>query len=82
MSKEWLKVLEEDLEVFKEKGVSVYTMPAAERAHWIAAPEGMREKQLTGFGEFGKKKRQIAQEANQKFPYRLAGMYGFSEKHP
>jgi TRAP-type C4-dicarboxylate transport system substrate-binding protein len=58
-----------DLKVFKEKGVTVYYLPKAERDKWAKKLEPYVEKQLSGFGELGQKVKKIADEVNKKYPY-------------
>lgn len=60
----------EDIKAFKGKGVTVYTVPPAERERWVKALTPYKEKQLASFGDFGNKIKQIADEANKKFPYK------------
>jgi TRAP-type C4-dicarboxylate transport system substrate-binding protein len=59
----------DDLKKMKEKGVTVYFLPPAERDRWVKALTPFKEKQLTSLGDFGGKVKQIADEANKKFPY-------------
>jgi TRAP-type C4-dicarboxylate transport system substrate-binding protein len=58
-----------DLKVFKEKGVTVYYLPKAERERWAKQLEPYKEKQLSSFGELGQKIKKIADEENKKYPY-------------
>jgi len=58
-----------DLKVFKEKGVSVYYLPKAERDKWAKQLEPYNEKQLSSFGELGRKVKAIADDINKKYPY-------------
>jgi TRAP-type C4-dicarboxylate transport system substrate-binding protein len=59
----------EDLKKMKEKGVTVYFLPPAERERWVKALTPFKDKQLSSLADFGAKVRQIADEANKKFPY-------------
>jgi TRAP-type transport system periplasmic protein len=71
LGKTFPKLVEEDMkELTAQKGVSFYFLPAAERERWVKATAAYRSKQLSSFGEFGTKVKQIADEANRKFPYR------------
>jgi len=58
-----------DLKVFKEKGVTVYYLPKAERDKWAKQLEPYKEKQFSSFGELGQKVKKIADELNKKYPY-------------
>jgi TRAP-type transport system periplasmic protein len=70
LGKMFVKLTEDDIKELTAKGVSFYWLPAAERDRWAKATAAYREKQLTSFGDFGAKVRQIADEANKKFPYK------------
>ena len=77
---EWMsKVLitelpDSDLKVFKEKKVTVYYLPKAERERWAKKLEPFKEKQLSSFGELGQKIKKIADDMNKKYPYTEKGM--------
>jgi TRAP-type C4-dicarboxylate transport system substrate-binding protein len=58
-----------DLKVFKEKGVTVYYLPKAERDKWAKQLEPYKEKQLSSFGDLGQKVKKIADDMNKKYPY-------------
>jgi TRAP-type transport system periplasmic protein len=60
---------DKDLAAFKQKGVTVYYLPKAEREKWAKKLEPYKEKQLSSFGELGQKMKKIADEVNKKFPY-------------
>ena len=60
---------EMDLKNLKERGVSVYYLPKAERDTWAKQPDPYVEKQLSSFGELGQKVKKIADEVNKKYPY-------------
>jgi TRAP-type C4-dicarboxylate transport system substrate-binding protein len=70
MHKIMVKLDAEDLKVFKDKGLTVYFVPPAERDRWVKALAAYKEKQLSSAGDFGAKIKQIADEANKKFPYK------------
>jgi TRAP-type C4-dicarboxylate transport system substrate-binding protein len=70
MHKIMTKLDADDLKAFKEKGVTVYSVPPTERDRWIKALAPYKEKQLSSFGDFGTKIKQIADDANKKFPYK------------
>ena len=61
---------QDDLKKMREKGVEIYTLPPTERERWVKALTPFKEKQLTSFGDFGQTIRQIADDANKKFPYK------------
>lgn len=61
---------EDDFKVMKQKGVTIYFLPAAERGKWVKATAAYREKQFTSLGDFGAKVRQIVEEANKRYPYK------------
>jgi TRAP-type C4-dicarboxylate transport system substrate-binding protein len=58
-----------DLKVFKEKGVTVYYLPKAERDKWAKQLDPYVGKQLSSFGELGQKVKKIADDMNKKYPY-------------
>jgi TRAP-type transport system periplasmic protein len=64
------KLVNDEIQELSKKGVTFYSLPTAEREKWAKATAAYREKQLTGFGDFGTKIRQAADEANKKFPYK------------
>jgi TRAP-type transport system periplasmic protein len=70
MHKIMVKLDADDLKVFKDKGVTVYSVPTAERDRWVKVLTPFKDKQLSSFGEFSTKIKQIADEANKKFPYK------------
>jgi TRAP-type transport system periplasmic protein len=69
MEDRFLKLTDEDLAYLKQKGKKVYALPKAEREKWVALLAPYRDKELAGFGDFGKKITQAADEANKRFPY-------------
>ena len=64
-----------DLKKYKEKGVTAYFVPKAERDKWENQVAPYKEKQLAGFGEFGQKVKKIADEANKSHPYSQRGLF-------
>lgn len=58
-----------DLKVFKDKGVSVYYLPKAERDKWAKQLQPYNDKQFSGFGDLGQKVKKISDEINKKYPY-------------
>jgi TRAP-type C4-dicarboxylate transport system substrate-binding protein len=70
MGKTELKLAyEDDPKVTKKKGLTTYVLTKAERDRWKAAATPLQEKQIANLGEFGRKIKAIADEANKKFPY-------------
>jgi TRAP-type C4-dicarboxylate transport system substrate-binding protein len=68
--KTWgLTVEADDVKTFKQKGVSIYTLPSGERERWVQVLTPLKEKQLASLGVFGQKVKQIADEANKRYPY-------------
>lgn len=59
----------EDVRYLKDKGKKVYAVPKAERDRWVAVLAPYRDKQVASFGDFGFKIKQIAEQANKRFPY-------------
>jgi TRAP-type C4-dicarboxylate transport system substrate-binding protein len=66
---------DDDMKVFKEKGVSVYFLPQEERERWIKVLSSYKEKHLASLGEFGQKIRKIAEDANKRYPYSQRALY-------
>jgi C4-dicarboxylate-binding protein DctP len=64
------KMDKDDVRLMKQKGTNVYFLSQSERERWVKATAGYREKQLASVGEFGAKIKQIADEANKKYPYK------------
>jgi TRAP-type C4-dicarboxylate transport system substrate-binding protein len=64
------KLVNDEIKELGQKGISFYFLPSAERERWIKATAAYREKQLTSFGDFGVTIRQIADDANKRYPYR------------
>ena len=69
------KLGDDDMKVLKEKGVTVYIVPKAERDRWEKIFTSSNEKQIAAFGEFGQKVKKIADDANKLYPYTERGMY-------
>lgn len=70
MDKAMTDLEQQDLKALKEKGKKVHFIPKAEREKWAALLGPYKDKQLESFGDFGRKVREIAEEANKKFPYK------------
>ncbi len=74
-SAEWMnniivtELADKDLKAFKDKGVKVYYLSKAERKRWEKKLEPYKKKQLSAFGELGKKLEMIAEQVNKKYPY-------------
>jgi TRAP-type C4-dicarboxylate transport system substrate-binding protein len=69
------KLPDDDMKVLKEKGVSVYVLPKAERERWEnkLAPSGQED--LAKYGDFGKKLKALADDLNKRFPYSEKGLF-------
>ncbi len=63
------ELADKDLKVFKQKGVTIYYLPKKEREQWAKQLEAYKEKQLSDFGELGKKMKKIADDVNKKYTY-------------
>jgi TRAP-type C4-dicarboxylate transport system substrate-binding protein len=80
-SAEWLNAVlvgpigEEDMKAIKAKGVSVSFVTKAERERWARALGPNKEKQLSNFGDLGKKIKKIADDVNKVNPYSERGLY-------
>ena len=59
-----------DLKTFKEKGVTVYYLPADERAKWAALFTATNEAEIKKFGDLGTQFKKIVDDANKKHPYK------------
>ena len=62
-------IRDDDPKVVKKKGLQTFVLSKAERDRWKAQAMALQEKQIAGLGEFGRKIKEIADEANKKFPY-------------
>jgi TRAP-type C4-dicarboxylate transport system substrate-binding protein len=71
MNTTYITLGEQDMKEFKKRGSTVYELPPAERERWATVAAPVRDRQLADLGEFGRKVRQIADEANAKFPYKV-----------
>jgi TRAP-type C4-dicarboxylate transport system substrate-binding protein len=60
---------EDDPKIVKKKGLTTYVLTKAERDRWKAQTAALQEKQIANLGEFGRKIKAIADEANKKYPY-------------
>jgi TRAP-type C4-dicarboxylate transport system substrate-binding protein len=69
------KLGDDDMKALKEKGVSIYIVPKAERDRWEKMFTSYDEKQIASFGDFGQKVKKIADDANKRYPYTERGMY-------
>lgn len=59
----------QDTKTLSEKGVQVHYLSRAEREKWAKLLEPYKEKQFSTFGDLGKRMKEIADDANRKFPY-------------
>jgi len=64
-----IKLKDEDMKAFKQKGTKIIVVSKTERDRWAKQLEPYKEKQLASFGELGQKIKQIADEANKRHPY-------------
>ncbi len=70
MAKTELKLAyEDDPKAVKKKGLKTFVLSKAERDKWAAQAAPLQEKQIAALGDFGRKIKAIADEANTKFPY-------------
>ncbi|MBN2041438.1 MAG: TRAP transporter substrate-binding protein DctP [Spirochaetes bacterium] len=69
ISLKYVKKFYDLIPVVKSKGVKYYYLPKAERDRWKALAYKGTLAELAKYGDVGKKIRQIADEANAKFPY-------------
>jgi TRAP-type C4-dicarboxylate transport system substrate-binding protein len=60
----------EDIKVLQDKGIEVYILPKAERDKWVPLVMPYTDEQLAAAGDFGAKIKQLAAEANKKYPYK------------
>lgn len=66
---EWLVgEWETDHQAIADAGVEIYKVPQAEIDKWKAACQGYFDEQMAIYGEFGEKVKEIADEANEKYP--------------
>jgi TRAP-type C4-dicarboxylate transport system substrate-binding protein len=64
------KLPDMDMKTYKDKGVTIYYLPVAERAKWAAPFAATNEAECKKFGEMGVQFKKIVDEANKKFPYK------------
>jgi TRAP-type C4-dicarboxylate transport system substrate-binding protein len=64
-----LKMRDDDMKAFKQKGTNIIVVPKAEREKWVKLLAPVRDREISNAGEFGAKIKKIADEANKKFPY-------------
>ena len=69
------QVGDDDMKLFKEKGVSIYILPKDERQRWEERLASYKKEEVAKAAEFGQQVLKIADEANKKFPYTERGMY-------
>jgi TRAP-type C4-dicarboxylate transport system substrate-binding protein len=68
MGETFIRLHDEDVETLRDLGIDVYILPKAEQDRWKEACSPFIEEQLSAAGDFGVKVKQIADEANSKFP--------------
>ena len=66
---EIVKLRDEDIKAFKQKGTNIFVVSKGERERWVKLLAPVRDQQIANAGEFGAKIKQIADEANKKYPY-------------
>ena len=59
-----------DPEDIRDMGIDVYYLPKAERDKWKALVISYTNEELDKGGEIGERLRQLAEEANEKYPYK------------
>jgi TRAP-type C4-dicarboxylate transport system substrate-binding protein len=64
-----IKLRDEDMKAFKQKGTKIIVVPKAERDRWAKQLASFKEKQIASFGDLGQKIKKIADEANKQYPY-------------
>ena len=64
-----IKLRDEDVTAFKKRGTKITVVPKAERDRWVKMVSPIRDQQLASVGDFGARIKQIADEANKKYPY-------------
>ncbi len=70
MEKAELKLAyEDDPKAVKQKGLKVFVLSKAERDKWKAQAMPLQEKEIADLGDFGRKIKEIADDANKRFPY-------------
>ena len=69
MNVTFVKLQKDDMHALKKKGVKIHVVSNAERNKWAKAVESFNEKQITSHGVFGQRIKEIADEANQRYPY-------------
>ncbi len=69
ISQEYVNLYYDVKDELTAKGLEFYTLPAAERDRWKAVAYPNTLATLEKFGDVGAKIKQIADEANSKFPY-------------
>jgi TRAP-type C4-dicarboxylate transport system substrate-binding protein len=69
------KLVNVDVKAYKDKGVSVYYVPKAERDKWEKRVAPYRDKMVANTGEFGRKVKKIVDAVNKKYPYTEKGTH-------
>ncbi len=69
LHKTQLQLEDDDVQAYKKLGKKIHVVPKAEREKWVEALAPFKNKQMSGFGEFGKKIMQIADDVNARYPY-------------
>jgi TRAP-type C4-dicarboxylate transport system substrate-binding protein len=64
-----IQLEDDDVKAYKEMGKNIHVIPKEEREKWEKALAPFKEKQVSGFGEFGRKVMQIVNDVNARYPY-------------
>jgi TRAP-type transport system periplasmic protein len=64
------KLPDMDLKTFKDKGVTLYYLPVAERAKWAGLFKDANEAECKKFGDLGAQFKKIVDDMNKKYPYK------------
>lgn len=62
-------VVDEVLDTYKKKNVSIFCVPAEERKKWADKFESQNQETFKKFGIVGQKMKEIVDQVNQKYPY-------------
>lgn len=69
MNQAHIELFEKDKKELAGLGMDIYVVPNAERERWKGTLTPYADEQIAAMGEFGQKIKQIADEANMKYPY-------------
>ncbi len=71
MHNKLLEYEKSDMQTFLEKGKNIHIIPIEEREKWRRKLVPYQKKQLSGMGEFGLKVKEIVDDVNKKYPYKI-----------